>query len=221
MMKLVIFDLDGTLADTILDLSGSVQVSLKKRGLPCHSIPEYKLMVGNGFSTLVRRALPPELRDTPLQEEIRAEATAYYAAHPLDATAPYPGIVPLLEELDSRGIRKAVVSNKPHKLAIAVVEGLFPGALVIDIRGEKPEFPRKPDPACVLDLAAKAEVKPEEALYVGDSNVDVATAHNAHMKVAGAAWGFRGADELREAGADYIAQKPEEILAILDGFKVQ
>jgi len=221
MIKLVIFDLDGTLADTILDLSGSVEVALKKRGLPGHSIPEYKLMVGNGFSTLVQRAVPPGLRGTPLQEEIRAEAAAYYAAHPLESTKPYPGIAALLDGLASRGIGRAVVSNKPHELALAVVEGLFPGAGFIEIRGEKPEFPRKPDPKGVLDLAAKAQVRPEEALYVGDSNVDVATAHNARMKVAGAAWGFRGEAELRAAGADYIAQKPEEVLAILDGFKVE
>lgn len=221
MIKLVIFDLDGTLADTILDLSGSVEVSLKKRGLPSHGLPEYKLMVGNGFSTLVERALPPGLRGTPLQEEIRAEAAAYYAVHPLDSTAPYPGIAVLLDGLASRGMGRAVVSNKPHELAIAVVEGLFPGAGFLEIRGEKPGFPRKPDPRGVLDLAARARVEPGEALYVGDSNVDVATAHNAGMRVVGAAWGFRGEAELRAAGADYIAQKPEEVLAILDGLKVE
>jgi phosphoglycolate phosphatase len=116
---------------------------------------------------------------------------------------------------------RAVVSNKPHELAIAVVEGLFPGAGFLEIRGEKPGFPRKPDPRGVLELAAKARVEPGESLYVGDSNVDVATAHNAGMRVVGAAWGFRGEAELREAGADYIAQKPEEVLAILDGLEVE
>lgn len=221
MIKLVIFDLDGTLADTILDLSNSVEVSLKKRGLPGHSLPEYKLMVGNGYSTLVSRALPAELRGSPLEAEIAAEGTAYYALHPLDATRPYPGIPALLAGLAARGIGRAVVTNKPHKLALAVIEGLFPEAGFIEVRGESPRFPKKPDPASVLDLSAKAQVSPAEVLYVGDSNVDVATAHNAGMRVAGAAWGFRGEEELRAAGADYIVQRPEEILAILDGFKVE
>ncbi|MBL8968357.1 MAG: HAD family hydrolase [Spirochaetaceae bacterium] len=215
MAELVIFDLDGTLADTIEDIAASVNGALARRGLPAHDIPAYKRMVGDGLTTLVTRALPPELRGAALVEELRAEAAAAYAAAPLAATRPYAGIRELLAELKRRGLPFAVLSNKPHALAVTVVAGLFPEAGFALVRGESPDFPKKPDPAAALDIARRLGAAPADCLYVGDSDVDMATARSAGMRAVGVAWGFRGSGELREAGADRVIEEPRELLALL------
>jgi len=213
--RAVIFDLDGTLADTIDDIALSINGSLSKRGFPTHDIPTVKLMVGNGFRSLVVAALPREKQDEALIEEIREEATAYYAAHPLDRTLPYPGIMEMLSGLAGLGIPRAVLSNKPDRLARAVVDGLFPQAGFSVVRGELPAFPRKPEPASALDIAKKLGATPGEILYVGDTNVDMRTAHNAGMRPIGAAWGFRSLQELVESGAEVVISHPSELLRLL------
>jgi phosphoglycolate phosphatase len=215
MPSAVFFDLDGTLADTIEDIANAVNASLGKRKLPCFGIPEYKLMVGNGFRNLVRLALPEGLRTEDHIEELRAEASEAYAAHALDSTRPYPGIRELLAGLAARGIPRAVISNKPDPLTQKVVAGLFPGAGFAFVRGETPGFPRKPDPASPLDIAGRLGLMPGEVIYLGDSNVDMLTAHNAGMIAVGAAWGFRGREELEAAGADIIVEEPEDVLALI------
>lgn len=210
--KAVIFDLDGTLADTIDDIAASINGSLAKRGFPTHDVPTIKLMVGNGFRSLVVAALPRECQEEALIEEIRLEATAYYAAHPLDRTLPYPGVPELLAGLADLGIPRAVLSNKPDELTRAVVDGLFPQAGFAAVRGETPAFPRKPEPASALDIAKILGALPGEILYVGDTNVDMRTAHNAGMRAIGAPWGFRGLAELVEAGAEAVLSEPRELL---------
>ena len=207
MTKAVIFDLDGTLADTILDIAGAVNASLSRRGLPLHDIETYKLMVGKGFAHLVRQAVPYGF---PVDgtEEIRAEASAYYAAHPLDRTRAYPGVPALLAALAAVGLPRAVLSNKPQALVDLVVAGLFPQAGFAVVRGEGPGFPRKPDPTQALDLARILGLSPGEICYLGDSDVDMETAHNAGMLAVGAAWGFRGPGELAAAGAQEIIDAP-------------
>lgn len=214
MAKAVIFDLDGTLADTILDIAEAVNTSLASRGLPVHGIPAYKLMVGKGFANLVAQAVP---KGYPREkaEEIRAEASARYAAHPLDKTRAYPGIEELLAALAKAGIARGILSNKPQALVDLVVDGLFPGAGFALVRGEGPGFPRKPDPAQALDLAARLGLEPGQIVYLGDSDVDMETAHNAGMLAVGAAWGFRGPGELAQAGADHIIEAPLDLLALL------
>ena len=212
--RAVIFDLDGTLANTIDDIALAINGSLSKRGFPTHDIPTIKLMVGNGFRNLVVAALPRERQDEALVEEIREEATAYYAAHPLDRTLPYPGIVEMLSGLAGLGIPRAVLSNKPDELTQAVVTGLFPQAGFSVVRGETPAFPRKPEPASVLDIAKILGAEPGEILYVGDTNVDMRTAHNAGMRPIGASWGFRSIQELVESGAEVVIAQPSELLRL-------
>jgi len=215
MKRAVIFDLDGTLADTIADLSAAINQSLACRDLPLHDLAEYRHMVGDGFRLLVMRALPPQRRSEATIGELRAEAMAYYAEHCLDRTTPYPGVPELLAVLAARGVARAVLSNKPNELSLKVVGGLFaPGSFAI-VRGETAAFPRKPDPSSALDIAARLGVSPVATLYLGDSDVDMATARAAGMTALGAAWGFRGTNELSAAGADAVLAKPGELLKYL------
>ncbi|HOX33965.1 MAG TPA: HAD family hydrolase [Spirochaetales bacterium] len=211
-MKAAIFDLDGTLADTIGDISAAVNRSLARRGFPVHGAGDYKLMVGNGFRNLVTKALPPSERSEARIEELRAESAADYEAHCFDLTRPYPGVRELLAALAGEGLPMAVLSNKIQALTAKVVAGLFPEIPFVLVRGEGPGFPRKPDPAAALDAARLLGVPPAEVAYLGDSDVDMRTAAAAGMLALGAAWGFRGEAELRAAGADAVLAEPGEML---------
>jgi len=215
MKKAVVFDLDGTLADTIGDLAGAVNRMLSRRGLPEHGIESYKLMVGDGFRNLVTRALPPELRGADYVESARAEAAGDYAERCLEETRPYPEMPGLLAELGARGTALVVVSNKPDALTKKVVAGLFPDVGFAVVRGETTQFPRKPDPASALDAASRAGAAPSETAYLGDSGVDMKTAKAAGFLALGALWGFRGEAELREAGADALLARPLDLLEYL------
>jgi phosphoglycolate phosphatase len=215
MRKAVIFDLDGTLADTIEDLAGAMNRSLRGRGLPEHDFAKYKIFVGDGFRTLVARALPESSRSDELVDEIWREAAACYSERCLDMTRPYPGTLELLAALADRGVAMAVLSNKPDGLTKKVTAGLFPDAPFRLVRGETSEFPRKPDPASALDACARLGAAPSEALYLGDTSVDMKTARAAGILALGASWGFRGEAELRAAGADAILQRPLDLLEYL------
>jgi phosphoglycolate phosphatase len=215
MRKAVIFDLDGTLADTIEDLAAAMNRSLRGRGLPEHDFAEYKLFVGDGFRTLVVRALPELSRSDALVDEVWREAAADYAERCLDMTRPYPGTLELLAALAERGVAMAVLSNKPDDLTKKVTSGLFPDAPFRLVRGETAEFPRKPDPASALDACARLGAAPSEALYLGDTSVDMKTARAAGILALGASWGFRGEAELRSAGADAILARPLDLLEYL------
>lgn len=215
MKKAVIFDLDGTLADTIVDLAGAVNRSLARRNLPGHDLGLYKLMVGDGFRDLIFRALPEELRTDAYIEAARAEAAADYAERCLERTEAYPGVRELLAALARRGIPFAVLSNKPDALTKKVVAGLFPASAFALVRGESSEFPRKPDPASALDACARLGAEPAETLYLGDSGVDMKTARAAGMTALGALWGFRSEAELRDAGADALLRSPLNLLEYL------
>ena len=215
MKKAVIFDLDGTLADTIEDLGNAVNRMLSRRGLPEHDLGRYKLMVGEGFRNLVTKALPESLRSDDYIEIARAEASADYALRCLERTTPYPGMNELLAALAAKGVAFAVISNKPDALTKKVIAGLFPGDRFAFVRGETPDFPRKPDPVSALDLCARMGASPNETLYLGDSGVDMKTAKAAGFIALGALWGFRGEKELSEAGADAILEKPMDLLQYL------
>jgi phosphoglycolate phosphatase len=215
MKKAVIFDLDGTLADTIDDLANAVNRMLSRRGLPEHGTELYKLMVGEGFRNLVLRALPEGSRDGEDFESARAEAAAEYAGRCLERTAPYPGVQELLGALTTRGLPFAVLSNKPDELTKKVVRGLFPSLSFALVRGETPDFPRKPDPASALDACSRMGARPEETLYLGDSGVDMRTAKAAGFTALGALWGFRGEEELRASGADVLLSQPLDLLQYL------
>ena len=214
MLKLAAFDLDGTVADTLSDLAASVNQALASRGLPTHADDEYRYFVGNGVDVLIQRALGDSY--TPqLAAEIKADFSAYYAAHSMDYTRDYPDMADLLERLRADGVMTAVVSNKPDAFVPAILAALYPDHEFTYISGQLEGIPRKPAPDALLRLLSALDVSPDDTLYIGDSDVDVRFAHAAGVKVCGVSWGFRGADELRAAGADYIADTIRELTDII------
>lgn len=214
--KLVIFDLDGTLVDTLADLAAAMNTVLARAGYPTHPVADYRFKVGNGVAKLVARSLPEAARRQP---EVVAEALQqfldYYNRHDMDATAPYAGIPELLAQLRDRGLKLAVASNKPHAAAVEIVQHYFGQDLFDCVYGQRPGAPVKPDPAIVHDILQTLDVPATQALYVGDSAVDMETARRGGIPSVGVLWGFRPEAELREAGACHIVSQPAEILNYL------
>lgn len=215
MIKLIIFDLDGTLLDTIGDLAVSCNTVLAVRGLPQHGIDEYRTFVGNGIRRLVERALPEPLRNPLTVEAARRDFVDYYTEHIDTYTRPYEGIDELLAELQKRGTRLAVASNKFQAGTEKLVRKFFPKVEFAAVAGQQPGVPLKPDPAVDLKLLERTGVAPAEALHVGDSAIDVEAAHGAGIRAVGVTWGFRSREELAGAGADRIIDRPGELLELL------
>ncbi|MCR5351981.1 MAG: HAD-IA family hydrolase [Bacteroidales bacterium] len=212
--KLVIFDLDGTLVDTIADLGAAVNVALEMRHLPLHTLEEYRTMVGNGVRKLVQRAMPAELQgDEALLDALLADFMDYYIAHIDDRSAPYPGIPELLQELDAAGVRLAVASNKFQSGAEKLVHRIFPEMHFAAILGGAPGRPLKPDPAVVREICAAAGVEPGQTALVGDSGTDMATAAAAGIPAIAVTWGFR--PEAARAAADRVAETAAELRDLL------
>lgn len=215
MFKNVLFDLDGTLLDTIDDLANAGNRVCAARGWPQHSRERFKYMVGNGIPKLVERFTPAEYRDPATLAAVREAFMAEYHAHMEDITAPYPGMPELLARLKAAGVRMAVYSNKSDELAQGVVAHYYDPALFVLVRGARPGVPHKPAPEGTTALLAALDADPAETLYVGDSDVDVYTAHNAGLRCCSVLWGFRGAAELRGAGADYLAADAAELERVI------
>jgi phosphoglycolate phosphatase len=218
--KCVIFDLDGTLADTLEDIAAAMNHALGLRGLAAPSLERYAKMVGDGLRNLTINALPPTARDSQTVEAVRQDALAYYREHPVDHTKLYPGIAELIADLRGRSSRRsemkiAVLSNKPDTLTQTVIGRLFPMGAFNLVYGETPAFPRKPDPASTWDIITELDATPRETLFVGDSEIDLDTASAAECSFLGAAWGFRGRQALLAAGADRVIDHPGELLEIL------
>jgi phosphoglycolate phosphatase len=216
--KAVIFDLDGTLVDTIQDIGAAMNSVLQRHDHPVRDLESLKHMVGWGIRHLVAQALPQEHADPDTVAVLTAEVMEHYGRFPVVHSAPYEGIPELLASLRERNIPTAVLSNKPDLLSQITVEKLFPNHPFRLVQGERPEIPRKPDPQAALALCEALNAKPQEILFLGDSAVDVETAHNAGMLSAGATWGFRGAEELIHAGADVLLSTPQEALFLLESF---
>ena len=215
MIKTVLFDLDGTLLNTIDDLADAGNWVCAQNGWPTFTVAQFKMMVGNGIPKLVERFSPAEARTPERLAATLAEFSARYDAHKEDKTAPYPGIPELLAALKAEGIQTAVFSNKADAFCGKIIEHYFgPGSFSL-VRGSRPGVPTKPDPAGVYSLMADLGAAPESTLFVGDSDVDILTGHNAGLPALGVLWGFRGEAELTAAGADALAAKPEDILAYL------
>lgn len=214
MTKLIIFDLDGTLINSLADLAASANHALRACGFPVHPPGSYRYFAGNGVTRLLERALPEGARDEETFRRIFEEFTRYYTLHRADLTAPYPGIADLLEALRARGTRLAVASNKYHSATVAMTRLYFGDGAFDLVRGHVEDTPLKPHPAIVLEILAETGVAPGETLYVGDSNVDVQTAKNAGVRSIGVTWGFRERQELQDAGADFIVDSPAGILPI-------
>ena len=217
-MDAAFFDLDGTLLDTLADIGGACNRMLAAHGFPAHPVAAYATMVGNGFPLTVARALPPEVsaRLSPQEREaLTDEARAQYGAHLWEHTAPYAGMPEALETLVEKHVLLAVLSNKPDAWTSELIRHFFPKLPFALIRGARPGTPLKPDPAVPVAMLGELGLEPEACAYVGDSDVDMHTARNAGMLAVGAAWGFRGAAELRAAGARVLAQAPAELPALL------
>ena len=217
--RAVIFDLDGTLLHTLEDLGDSLNAALAEKGLPLHSYDEYQAMIGNGQKMLVHRALPEDWRDPERAGPVSSRFTEIYQANQCRKTRPYPGVMELLKDLKGRGFRLAVLSNKNQANAAAVVEHYFPG-LFEAVRGLRPEWPAKPDPASAMALVGEMGLAPEHFLYLGDSGVDMRTARRAGLRAVGATWGYRRREELEAAGAEAVIDAPAELLDLIDKLAV-
>lgn len=217
MYKLVVFDLDGTLADTIKDLSNAVNNSLKENNLPTHSLESYNQFVGNGVDRLIELALMDKCGDRELFKVIKDGFRKNYRNHICDYTTAYEGVDKLLSELENRKIITGVLSNKPHEYVSLILKRLYPDHNFKYEWGQRAEYKRKPSGDALCAMINDCGVAKEKTLYVGDSDVDVMTAHNAGVKVCGVDWGFRGREELKTAGADYIVSNCTELLNIIQG----
>lgn len=213
MIRAAIFDLDGTLLDTLGDLHAAVNVALAAFHLPPRTLDEVRRFVGNGVRDLMKRAIP-EGEAYPEFEECLAAFRAHYSAHSTDLTRPYEGILPLLSALRQRGIATAIVSNKFDGAVKALAAHYFPSLIDVAM-GESPDRKKKPAPDTVLAVMDALAVRPEEAVLIGDSDVDILTAKNANVAGIGVLWGFRDKECLKAAGATRLATTVEELQSIL------
>lgn len=216
MKKLCIFDLDGTLINSLFDLADAMNYALERNGFPTHEREKYRFMVGSGISVLADRAMVvPGGTDEGKKAAVLADFNSYYTKNCLNLTVPYDGITDMLKELEARGICCAVLSNKPDAFVGKIIDALFIGYPFAAVWGKRKEYPRKPDPASVRAMLSSLGTEEKDCLYIGDSNIDMQTAKNAGITAVGVSWGFRPVSELRESGADFIAQAPADILKYL------
>jgi len=215
MKKLVIFDLDGTLLDTIEDLAKSSNYALALHGFPIHPIEAYRFFVGRGMNNLIFKALPEGKKDTDTISMLKGDFLGHYFSHNEEATKPYPGMVKLLTQLDSEGVKLAIASNKVHSATQQLAHKFFPGITFVAILGQRENVPIKPNPEILDEIIASTGILKAEALYVGDSGVDVATAYHAKLPFVGVLWGFRARKELEEAGANTFAENSDELYALI------
>ena len=214
-MKAVLFDLDGTLLDTLADIADCANRIRVELGLPPHPRNAYRDFVGNGLKELLMRALPARaLRGADLKKRAR-RFEELYAKHGQDRTRPYPGVARMLDEVARRGLPMGVVSNKPQRFTRQCVSELLPRWRFNVVRGSRPSQPLKPHPAGPLAAARAMGAKPSEVLYLGDTGVDMKAAAAAGMFPVGALWGFRDAKELKSCGARVLIRRPEQLLELL------
>lgn len=211
----VIFDLDGTLLNTIEDIAQTINLVFGRRGYPPFSIEDCMRMVGDGMEVLVRRALPCGPGDEALMAEIVQEFREAYNLAWRDHSRPYPGVLELLEGLKARGVRSAVLSNKSHAFTETMIRELLPFDFEI-VRGALPGVPFKPDPSAALQIASEMDLAPAGFVFVGDTDIDMETARAAGMYPAGALWGFRDAANLEAGGASVLLAWPGDLLRLFD-----
>jgi len=215
MPKLIIFDLDGTLLDTIEDLANSVNHALKAFNFPVHPVEAYRFFVGNGVNKLLERALPEDKRNADFISMVKHEFIKHYLVHAEEFTKPYPGIAELITRLAAEGYQLAVASNKVHDATVQLVKRYFPTIQFTAVFGQRDGFPAKPNPGILEEIIKIAGVDKSEVLYVGDSGVDVATAINAKVTFTGVLWGFRPQKELEELGAVSFVESAEELYRLI------
>ena len=210
MDRLVIFDLDGTLLNTIADLGNAANHTLAELGLPQHTLDEYRLMVGNGMRKLIMRALPDDkASDDAFVDSTLASFLEYYAEHIDVYTTPYPGIPELISDLSTGGYKLAVASNKIQAGAERLIAKFFPDIPFVAVMGNSPKYPLKPDAAVVEYIMDKAGTDRAHTIMVGDSGTDIQTARNAGIPIIAVSWGFRPRHEL--TAADFIADSADQL----------
>ena len=210
-----IFDLDGTLINSIEDLGQAANYALSKNGFPTHSLASYPFFVGNGVRNLIRKALPEENRNDTTIDSLLKDFKEYYDDHNVDSTKPYDGIMELLKQLQEQGVKLAVASNKYQKATEKIVSQLFPDIKFVSVQGQQDGVNVKPDPSIVFNILGVALVPKAEVLYVGDSGVDMETARRACVDSVGVTWGFRSEKELNEYHADRIVHRASDIFDIV------
>ena len=214
MIKGVIFDLDGTTLSTLYDIQGSVNIVLKRHGYPIQDYDHVRLAIGRGSRNLIKDCLPKDASDEKI-DELFEEYLQTYGQHYDVETKEYEGIHELLNELERRGIKIAINSNKPNEYTNNLIKKHYPGNNFVAIIGARKGIPYKPDPYSANEIVEKMGFDKKEILYVGDSDSDVNTAKNAGLKCVGCLWGFRDFKTLSDAGADIIISKPKELLNYL------
>ena len=216
MVKAVIFDLDGTLADTLQDLCDSTNYALEKHGFPKRDLSEFNMFIGDGVPKLIERAIPKEVFSEEAKQIVYTEFMSHYRKNFLNKTKLYDGISECVTALKAEDLKLAVVSNKIDEMTQKIVEKLFCSEFSCVI-GKRENSPLKPDPTSTLEVIEKLGVKPVECVFVGDSGMDMKTAKNAGCTALGVLWGFRGKEELLNNGADYLAEKPQDIARLILG----
>jgi phosphoglycolate phosphatase len=212
----VIFDLDGTLLDTLTDIADSANRALIAHGFPPHQTDTYRQFVGDGSAILIARALPVNQRSDETIQSCLENFIADYSHNWHRATKPYDGLADLLARLQDRNIKLSVVTNKPHRFALSMIAHYFEDCSFDPILGQQEGIPKKPDPAQALAAAEKMGVAPASCIFIGDSAVDMKTACSAGMHPVGAGWGFRSAEELVDTGAKAVIYRPVELIEIID-----
>lgn len=212
--KAVIFDMDGTLLDTIQDLAESMNEVLRRCNFPAHPVESYKNFVGDGVEALARCVLPEDRRDPDTVSECVSAMSKEYWMRWQKNTGPYQGVPELLDALVERGVKLSILSNKPDEFARIMAAALLPRWTFEPVLGARPSVPKKPDPAGALEIAGQLSISPEECLYLGDTATDMKTAKAAGMYPVGVLWGFRTAEELKKSGAKIIIEDPLELLEI-------
>lgn len=215
----VIFDLDGTLLDTLTDLATSGNEVLRNRGLPTHPVDAYRTFIGDGMNNLVRRIFPADLRPGEGAETAAAlaEYREAYGRHWQDTTTLFPGIAELLDRLGGRGVPIGVLSNKAHDFTVKCVDHFLGNWKWDVVLGARDRVPRKPDPSGALEASRRMGTHPADCFFLGDSDVDMLTASNAAMQPVGVSWGFRSVEELKSAGAIQVIDRADELLPLMEG----
>lgn len=213
--RLAIFDLDGTLLDTVADLANATNQALTQCGYPTHPTDAYYQFVGNGINKLFFRALPEEARTEENVMRIRSLFVPYYNEHNADDSRPYPGVSELLRTLQAQGIQVAVASNKYQQATAKLVGHFFPDIRFAAVYGQREGVAIKPDPAIVADILNDTGISRADTIYIGDSGVDMQTARNAEVESIGVSWGFRSVEELIDNGAEHIVHHAGEIAALI------
>ena len=212
--KAVLFDLDGTLINTLQDLADATNYALNQLGFESRPVENFRYYAGNGIAVMIERALPENTATPQLIEELKKHFFDYYSVHYADKTAAYEGVPELVKQLRQRGLKIAVVTNKEGNIAKTILNKMYPEGFDL-IFGQRENVPSKPDPTLALMAMEALGVKPEECIFVGDSGVDIETAVNSGALPVGVLWGFRNESELRQSGAKHIIGRPEELLNLL------